>query len=85
MTKFEKETFILDSSMINGIRMKEFLQHLKNSSAKIRSFPHELTKQLSFYAIPTLVDETPNRVMAHENCYGKQIQQQQNRVLQRVV
>ena len=42
-----------------GMRMKDFNQHLKILFAKIRTFLGASTIQLSYYAIPTLVDETP--------------------------
>ena len=56
--------------MIKGIRIKWFNQHLKNLFPKIRSFPVALTKQLSYCAIPTHVDETLNLLIIHGGCNG---------------
>lgn len=68
VVKYGKKTFILGTSMVKGMRMKEFNQHLKNSFCKLRSFPGASLKQLAHYALPTLVDETPNRVIIHGGC-----------------
>ena len=49
--------------MINGIRIKEFNSYVKEGYSKLRPFPGATVKQLQHYAIPRLVDETPNRVI----------------------
>ena len=46
--------------MINGIRIKEFNSYVKEGYSKLRPFPGATVKQLQHYAIPGLVDETPN-------------------------
>ena len=68
VVKFGKKTFILGTSMVKGIRMKEFNHHLKQSIAKLRPFPGATLKQLTHYAKPTLVDETLNRIVIHGGC-----------------
>ena len=41
-----KKTFIVGTSMVNGIRMKEINSQLCNSFAKLRSFPGATLKHL---------------------------------------
>ena len=66
--RFGRETVILGTSMIKGIRIKEFNSYLKNGYLKLRPLPEASVKQLQHYAIPSLVDETPNRVVLHGGC-----------------
>ena len=47
LAKGGKKCFILGTSVIIVIKMKEFTQHVKHSFAKIR-FPRASTKQLSY-------------------------------------
>ena len=58
--EFGRKTVILGTSMIKGIRRKEFNSYVKNGYSKIIPF---LEQQLQLNAIPSLVDETPNRVI----------------------
>ena len=66
--KFGKKTFIFGTSMVKGIRNKEFNQHLTKCSAQIRAFPGANLKQLKHYVIPTLVDDTPDVAVIHGGC-----------------
>ena len=55
--------------MVKGIRMKEVNGQLRNSFAKLRSFPGATLKHLKYYIVPSLTDETPDRITLHEGCY----------------
>ena len=63
-----KKTFIADKSMVKGIRMKEVNSQLCNSFAKLRSFPGATLKHLKYYIVPSLIDETPDRIILHGGC-----------------
>ena len=54
--------------MIKGIRIKEFNSYVKNEYSKLRPFLGATVKQLQHYGIPSLVAETPNRVILHGGC-----------------
>ena len=54
--------------MVKGIRMKEFNSYVKNGFVRLTPFPGATTKQLCHYAIPSLVDESPDRVIIHAGC-----------------
>lgn len=66
--KFGRKSIIIGTSMVKGIRMKEFNSYIKNGFVKLRSFTGATIKQLCHYAIPSLVDETPNRVVIQAGC-----------------
>ena len=66
--RFERKMVILGTSMIKGIRMKEFNSYVKNGCSKLRPFPGATVKQLQHYAITSLVDEILNRVILHGGC-----------------
>ena len=66
--KYGRKTYIIGTSMVKGIRMKEFNQNLQNSFAKLRPFPGASTKQLQYYVMPTLTDDSPNRIVLHAGC-----------------
>ena len=63
-----KKTCVFGTSMIKGIRTKEFNSWLKNHSAQIRPFPGATIKQLHHYIIPTLIDDTPDVIIIHGGC-----------------
>ena len=63
-----KKTFIVGSSMVKGIRMKEVNSQLQNLFAKLRLFPGATLKHLGYYIVPSLIDETPDRIISHEGC-----------------
>ena len=41
---------------------------LRNSFAKLRSFPGAALKHLKYYIVPSLIDETPDRTILHGGC-----------------
>ena len=57
--------FIAGTSMVKGIRMKEVNSQLRNSFANLRSFPRATLKHLKYYIVPSLKDETPDRIILH--------------------
>ena len=61
----DKKTFIAGKSMVKGIRMKEVNSQLRNSFAKLRLFPGATLKHLKYYVVPSLIDETPDRIILH--------------------
>ena len=62
-----KKTLIAGTSMVKGIRMKEVNRQLRNSFAKLRSFPGATLKHLKYYIVPSLIDETPDRIICKED------------------
>ena len=54
--------------MVKDLRMKELNRCLTNSFAKLRSCPLAEFKQLSYYSVPSLVDETPNKILIYKEC-----------------
>ena len=54
--------------MIKRIRMKEVNSQLRNSLAKLRSFPEATLKHLRYYIVLSLIDETPDRIILHGGC-----------------
>ena len=48
--------------------MKEVNSQLRNSFAKLRSFPGATLKHLKYYIVPSLIDETPYRIILHVGC-----------------
>ena len=53
--------------MVKGIRMKEVNRKLRNSFAKLRSFPGTTLKHLRYYIVPSLIDET-DRIILQRGC-----------------
>ena len=51
-----KKTFIAGTSMVKGIRMKVVNSQLRNSLAKLRSFPGATLKHLKYYVVPSLIE-----------------------------
>ena len=60
-----KKMLIAGTSMVKGIRMKDTNSQLCNSFAKLRSFPGATLKHLKYYIVPSLIDETPDRIILH--------------------
>ena len=60
-----KKTLIAGTSMVKGVRMKEVNSQLRNSFAKLKSFPGATLKHLKYYIVPSLIDETPDRIILH--------------------
>ena len=49
--------------------MKELNKYITNPFAKLRSFPGVKIK-LNYYVVPSLTDETQNRILIHGGCNG---------------
>ena len=60
-----RKTFIVGTSMVKGI---EINSQLRNSFAKLRLFPGATLKHLRYYIVPSLIDETPDKIILHEGC-----------------
>ena len=63
-----KKTFIVGTSTAKGIKMKEAISQLRNSFVKLRAFPGATLKHLKYYIVPSLIDETPDRIILHGRC-----------------
>ena len=63
-----KKTLVAGTRMVKGIKMKEVNSQLRNSFAKLRSFPGATLKHLKYYIVPSLIDETPYRIILHVGC-----------------
>ena len=63
-----KKTFIVGSSTVKGIKMKEAISQLRNSFVKLRAFLGATLKHLKYYIVPSLIDETPDRIILHGRC-----------------
>ena len=48
--------------------MKEVNSQLRNSFAKLRPCPGATLKHLKYYIVPSLIDETPDRIILHGGC-----------------
>ena len=62
------KTFIVGTSVVKGIRMKDVNGQLCHSFSNLRSFPGATLKHLKYYVGPSLIDEIPNRIILHEGC-----------------
>lgn len=65
-----RKTYIIDTDTVKGICMKESNRHLENSFAELRLLLRASIKQLQHFAIPTLIDELPNRIILYNACNG---------------
>ena len=54
--------------MVKGFMMKDVNSQLQNLFAKLRSFPGATLKHLRYYIVPSLINETPNRIILHGGC-----------------
>ena len=54
--------------MVKGIKMKDVTSQLRNSFAKLRPFPGVILKHLRYYIVPSLIDETSDRIILHGEC-----------------
>ena len=66
--KFVRKTYILGTSMIKGIRRKEFNSKLSKCSAQFRPFIGATLKQMETYVKPILNDDTPDVLILHTGC-----------------
>ena len=48
--------------------MKEVNSQLRNLFAKLRSFPGAKLKHLRYSIVPSLINETPDRIILHGRC-----------------
>ena len=48
--------------------MKDVNSQLRNSFAKLRSFPGATLKHLRHYIVSSLIEETPDRIILHGGC-----------------
>ena len=60
--------FIVGTSMVKSIRMKEVNKQLCNSFVKLRSFPGTTLQHLKYYVVPFLTEETPKKIMLYGGC-----------------
>ena len=58
-----KKTFIVRTSMVKSIRMREVNSQSQNLFAKLRLFPRATLKHLRYCIVPSLIDDTPNRII----------------------
>ena len=63
-----KKMFIVGTSMVKGIRMKHVNSQLRNPFAKLRLFPRATLKHLRYYNVPSLVNETADKIILHGGC-----------------
>ena len=66
--KFGRKTYILGTSMIKGIRRKEFNSKLNKCSTRFRPFIGATLKQMETYVKPILNDDTPDVLILHIGC-----------------
>ena len=62
MTRY---TLLNGTKVVRGLRIEELNKYLTSSLAKPSSFPGVKIKQISYYAVLSLVDETLNRILIH--------------------
>ena len=60
--------FIVGTSMVKSMRMKEVNKQLRNSFVKLRSFPGTTLQHLKYYVVPSFTEETPEKIMLHGGC-----------------
>ena len=61
----KKKTIIFTDSIPKGIRMREFNYFIKNSTAQMKCFPGATSKDLNYYVIPTLQNNSYDQVLIH--------------------
>ena len=66
--KFGKKTFVFGTSLIKGIRQKEFNSHLHKCSARFRPFTGATLKKMEIHIQPDLIDDKPDVVVIHAGC-----------------
>ena len=59
---------MVGTSMVKGIKVNKVNKQLRNSFAKRRSFPGATLKHLKYCVVPSLVDETPDRITMYGKC-----------------
>ena len=66
--KFGRKAYVLGTSMIKGIRGKEFNSKLNKCRTQFRPFIGATLKQMETYVKPTLNDDTPDALILHIRC-----------------
>ena len=66
--KVGRKTYIPGTSMIKGIRRKEFNSKLNKCSTRFRPFIGATLKQMETYVKPILNDDTPDILILHIGC-----------------
>ena len=61
----KKKTIIFTDSIPKGIRRKEFNNFIKNGTAQMKCFPGATSKDLNYYVIPTLENNSYDQVLIH--------------------
>ena len=61
----KKKTIIFTDSIPKGIRMREFNYFIKNGTAQMKCFPGATSKDLNYYVIPTLENNSYDQVLIH--------------------
>ena len=54
--------------MVKDIKKKDLNKQLNNSFAWLRLFPGATLKHLKHYVAPSLIDETPEKIILHGWC-----------------
>ena len=60
-----KKTFIIGTSVVKSIKMKDVKEQSHTSFAKLRSFPGATLKYLKYYVVPFLVNKSIVRTSLH--------------------
>lgn len=64
----KRKVYIVGTSMIKGIRHKEFNNLLRNSRAIFKSFPGATLKELKHYIKFSLEEDSPDAIIFHGGC-----------------
>ena len=70
----KKKTIIFTDSIPKGIRMREFNYFIKNGTAQMKCFPRATSKDLNYYVIPTLENNSYEQVLIHVGINDQQRQ-----------
>lgn len=68
LVKYGAKMAIVGTSIVKGLRMKEFTKNLENSFIKLWPLPVVLLKQSALYIVSTLVDNVLNHVVIYDRC-----------------
>ena len=62
------KSFMVDTAMVKGLKVKNMNSNLKKDSVRVRPFPGETVKQLNHYVIPTLIDNALDTTIIQGGC-----------------
>lgn len=65
--KFGRKTYVIGTSMVK-ISNRELNKKLTKNSTRVRPFQGATLKQLQYYVIPTLTDDTPDSIIIQGGC-----------------